>query len=188
MANATKQKAHYLEHWHASAEVMATKGLLLASADKQGRANAMTIGWGTVGWIWRGPVFVVLVRPSRYSYDLIEESGEFTVNVPPPELAEALSFCGSFSGRGRDKLAERKLTAVPGRSVTAPIIAECLVHYECKVVHRNDVIESLLDPTIKAGAYPSGDLHRVYYGEILDVYADPDAEERLKGWGKAGAT
>ena len=57
-------------------------GLLLVSAAGDGKPNAMTIGWGTVGVIWGKPIFVVLVRPSRYTYSLLEASDSFTVCVP----------------------------------------------------------------------------------------------------------
>lgn len=177
-----KETVHYLDYWRETAEVMAEDGLLLVSVDRQGKPNAMTIGWGTVGWVWRGPVFLVLVRPSRYTYELIDETGDFTVNVPPPEFAEVLSFCGGFSGRNRDKFAERGLTALPGKHVRSPIVGECLIHYECRVIHKNDIADAALDPVIRMNSYPTGDYHRVYFGEIVDVYADEDAQERLAGW------
>ena len=102
-----KETVHYLDYWRETAEVMTNDGLLLVSEGRHGKPNAMTIGWGTIGWVWRGPVFLIFIRPSRYTYELLEEAGDFTVNVPPPELAEVLSFCGGFSGRDRDKFAER---------------------------------------------------------------------------------
>ena len=69
------------------------EGLLLASTKPDGEINVMTIGWGTVGVIWGRPIFAVLVRPSRYTYQFIEASGEFTVNVP----SLAMKFCGRGS-------------------------------------------------------------------------------------------
>ncbi|TET93780.1 flavin reductase family protein, partial [Candidatus Aerophobetes bacterium] len=61
-------------------EMMNEVGLLLASGDMD-KSNVMAIGWGTAGIIWGKPVFIVLVRPSRYTYGLIEKIGQFTVNV-----------------------------------------------------------------------------------------------------------
>ncbi|MCD6170595.1 MAG: flavin reductase family protein [Candidatus Latescibacteria bacterium] len=149
-------------------------GLLLVSADKEGRPNVMTIGWGCIGVIWGRPMFVVMVRPSRFTYGLIEQSGEFTVNLPPRELAETVAFCGSVSGRDCDKFRERGLTPVAGRSVKSPIIEECLVHYECRVVHRNDVLPKELFTDIVSEFYPGGDFHRVYFGQITSVSASPE--------------
>ncbi|HID95681.1 MAG TPA: flavin reductase family protein [Candidatus Latescibacteria bacterium] len=149
-------------------------GLLLTSVDKKGEPNVMTIGWGSIGRIWGKPMFVVLVRPSRFTYGLIEETGEFTVNVPPKELAEAVAFCGSVSGRDHDKFKEKGLTPLPGRLVKSPLIEECVLHYECKVVHKNDVIPGELAPDIIPEFYPKDDYHRVYFGEIISVYASRD--------------
>jgi len=152
-------------------DVMRSMGLLLVSIDSRGKPNAMTIGWGTIGIIWGKPIFTVLVRPSRYTHGLIERTGDFTVNVPPKKLAEAVAFCGSASGRDHDKFSEKGLVAVPGRTVKSPVIEQCLIHYECKVVHKNDVLKDKLASSIVSAAYPAGDFHTIYYGEILAVYA-----------------
>jgi flavin reductase (DIM6/NTAB) family NADH-FMN oxidoreductase RutF len=101
-----------------------------------GKPNVMTIGWGTLGAIWGRPVFLVLVRPSRHTYSRLEEVGEFTVNVPPRELAAGVNLCGTVSGRDRDKFQEARLTPVASRQVRPPIIQECVVHYECRILHK----------------------------------------------------
>jgi len=174
-----KIEAKYTDYLQETIDVMGHGGILLAAQDAEGKPNAMTIGWGTIGIIWSKPIFIVLVRPSRYTYDLIEGLNDFTVNVPPPELKDEVLFCGTVSGRDRDKFAEKKLTAVPGKMVKSPIIEECVIHYECKVVHKNDVIPDELAKAIVSSAYPKGDFHRLYFGEILKVYADDDARGRL---------
>ena len=150
-------------------------GLLLVSLDEGGRPNAMTIGWATLGVIWGRPMCLVLVRPSRYTYACIEATGDFTVNVPPPELAEQVLFCGTESGRDYDKFAECGFTATPGRAVRSPGIEECVLCYECRVVQKNDVIPEQFAPEIVGEFYGAGDFHRVYYGEIVAAYASaPD--------------
>ena len=152
--------------------MMAEVGLLLAAQDAEGKPNAMAIGWGSPGFIWGKPIFVVYVRPSRYTYRLIEETGAFTVNVPTPELSEAVSFCGSVSGRDHDKFTEMNLTAVAAKHVPAPLIKECPIQFECTVVHKNDVVPKALSEEIRTSAYPAGDFHRCYFGEILACYAE----------------
>jgi len=72
---ADKVDFRYDECLKETLEVMGGRGLLLVSVDKDGKPNAMTIGWGTIGIIWGKPIFAVLVRPSRYTYGLIEETG-----------------------------------------------------------------------------------------------------------------
>jgi flavin reductase (DIM6/NTAB) family NADH-FMN oxidoreductase RutF len=141
--------------------------VLLVSHGKEGLPNAMAIGWGTIGIIWRKPMFVVLVRPSRYTYKLIEETGEFTVNVVPPQLKEVVEYCGTVSGRDHNKFKEKQLTAIPSKKVKAPIIKECVLHFECRVVYKNDLIPPELDKSIVPSLYPKGDFHRIYFGEIL---------------------
>ncbi|MBI3921701.1 MAG: flavin reductase family protein [Armatimonadetes bacterium] len=159
--------------------VMTNLGLLLVSVDKVGKPNAMTIGWGTIGSIWGKPTFCVLVRPSRYTFDCIEATNDFTVNVPPQELREAVGFCGRFSGREHDKFTEMKLTAAPSLHVKSPVIEQCPIQYECKVIHRNEVIPENLPAEILESAYPGGNYHTVYFGEILAVHADPEAKVGL---------
>ncbi len=156
-------------------------GLLLATAGADGKANAMAIGWGTVGVVWSKPIFTVLVRPSRYTYQLLAESDSFTVCVPTKTLYKAVNFCGAHSGRDCDKLQECGLTALPSTRVAAPGIAECPVIYECHIVHTNDVIPANLAADIQARAYRRGDFHRIYYGEILTVRASPHAADELLG-------
>ena len=141
--------------------------VLLVSQGEQGRPNAMAIGWGQVGIIWRKPIFTVLVRPSRYTYKLIEEAGDFTVNIVPPSLKEIVQYCGTASGRDHNKFEEKHLTAIPSLKVKTPIIKECILHCECRIVYRNDLIPSELEASIKPALYPKGDFHRLYFGEIL---------------------
>ena len=156
-------------------------GCLLVSQGKAGKPNAMTIGWATFGIIWGRPICTVLVRPSRYTWTLLEESDEFTVNVPPPSLAKAVTFCGTQSGRDRDKFAEMHLTAAPGQHVRVPLIEQCVIHYECRIVHRNNVVPEALAQEVTRDCYPKGDFHTLYYGLILGVTADEDAREKLRG-------
>jgi len=174
-----KQSIAYTEHFGAVMEVLTSRGLLLGSYDAGGRANLMTIGWGTLGSVWGKPLWVVLVRPSRYTYGCIEHRGCFTVNVPTPQMAEACATCGTLSGRNTDKFAACGLTAERAGTVDAPIVAECPIVYECKVVHVNDVLPPQLDEAIRAGAYPGGNFHRIYWGEIVAARAEPDAARRL---------
>jgi flavin reductase (DIM6/NTAB) family NADH-FMN oxidoreductase RutF len=175
----SKVQAGYTEYLKETLDVMRKTGLLLVSTDAAGKPNTMAIGWGTIGIIWGKPIFIVLVRPSRYTYGLMEQTSDFTVNVPSAELADVVAFCGSASGRDHDKFSEKELIAVPGKKVKSPIIEQCVIHYECKVVHKNDVLKGKLAGDIVSSAYPAGDFHTIYYGEILSVYASPDAREKL---------
>jgi flavin reductase (DIM6/NTAB) family NADH-FMN oxidoreductase RutF len=167
-----KVQVHYDSLLKETLEAMTSMGLLLVAQGKSGKPNAMTIGWGIIGSVWSRPVFTVLVRPSRYTYQLLEESGDFTVNVLLPKMKAAADLCGTASGRTRDKFAEAELTAVPGLHGKAPIIGESLIAYECRTIMTNDVPPERLDRAIRGSAYASGDFHRLYFGNILCVLAD----------------
>jgi flavin reductase (DIM6/NTAB) family NADH-FMN oxidoreductase RutF len=152
-------------------------GLLLVTMGADGKANAMTIGWGTIGVIWGKRIMSVLVRPSRYSYTLLEQSDSFTVCVPSPTMRAAIEYCGKYSGRDGDKIAACKLTLLPSLHVRTPGIDGSAVIYECRIVHKTDVVPANLAKDITA--YPRGDYHRIYDGEILAVRAPTNAAELL---------
>jgi flavin reductase (DIM6/NTAB) family NADH-FMN oxidoreductase RutF len=162
-----KNLVEYKNHIEETTKAFSEGRVLLVSSGREGLPNVMAIGWGTMGIIWKKPIFLVLVRPSRHSYTLIEETGEFTVNVAPPELKEVVSYCGTVSGRDHDKFKEKGLTAIPSLKIKTPIIKECVLHFECRVVYKSDLIPSELEKAIISSAYPQGDFHRTYFGEIL---------------------
>jgi len=167
----------FMQYARETVDAMKKWGLLLTSLDGCGRPNTMAIAAGTIGEIWGKPIFIVLVRPSRYTYGCIEATGDFTVNVPPTGLKDAVEFCGSVSGRDVDKFKEKGLTATAGRAVKSPIIKECPINYECKVVHKNDIVPENLQAQLAASSYASSDYHRVYFGEILAALADEDVKK-----------
>ncbi|MCC6443457.1 MAG: flavin reductase family protein [Armatimonadetes bacterium] len=176
-----KREAHYTDYLPEILEVASREGVLLVVEGADGRPNAMTIGWCTVGVIWGKPILTALVRPSRHTYGLLEKAGDFTVNVMPADMKEAVNFCGTKSGRGHDKFAEMKMTAAPSRAVASPIIAEGVIHYECRVLYKNDLPDDVLEGPIRDAFYPQGDYHRIYYAEIVAAYADEDVRERISG-------
>jgi flavin reductase (DIM6/NTAB) family NADH-FMN oxidoreductase RutF len=172
-----RQQVDYRRYLDQTLARLARPGLLLAARGPEGRPhNAMTIGWATFGIIWGRPMCVVLVRPSRYTYGLIEACQDFTVNVPANGMEDAVQYLGAASGRDVDKLARVGLTAIPSQAVASPTLAQCPVTYECQVVHFNDVLPPNLASEIDRGSYPRGDYHRIYYGPIVAVTASPAAE------------
>lgn len=106
--------------------------VMVSVADKEGKQNIITIAW--TGTICSDPPMVsISVRPERYSYHMIKETGEFVINLTTKELAFAMDYCGVKSGRDVDKFAAMQLTPVRGEKVKAPLIAESPVNLECKV-------------------------------------------------------
>ena len=163
------EELHYLDYIEEATERL-EKGAFLTTKVK-GETNTMTIGWGSIGYIWSKPMFSVLVRESRHTYQLIENSDEFTVSIPlTDKLKSALAFCGSKSGADYDKFKECDLTARPGQEVDVPIIGECELHYECKIVFQQEMEKDNLIAEYQTNNYPGNDYHTIYYGEILTSY------------------
>lgn len=158
--------------------VLGRCGCLLVSGSVT-NANVMAIGWGLIGPLWAKPFFIAAVRPSRYTHEFVEETGDFTVNIPKKGMEDIVSYCGSVSGRDHDKFEEKGLLIQPGRKVDSPIISNCVIHYECEVAYKTNVISSGLPVEILDSCYPHGDYHTLYFGEILTTYADEDAKKRM---------
>jgi len=110
-----------------------TPTAMVSCAAEEGAPNIITIAW--VGVVCsEPPVLSVSIRPGRYSHGLIKKSGEFVVNIPREGQIRELDFCGVASGREVDKFKELGLTPVPGSEVAAPLIKECPVNLECRVI------------------------------------------------------
>ncbi|HEY3280910.1 MAG TPA: flavin reductase family protein [Armatimonadota bacterium] len=165
--------------WNVAFGALLKPGFLLSVVDAAGKPNAMTIAWGFFGHAWGRTVVTIMVRPSRYSYHMLREVPEFTLNVPGPGLEAAVEFCGTKSGRDLDKLAACSLTPVPGRLVRSPALAECIMHFECRCVHENYLVPQDLDPDLIKPWYPQGDYHRFFFGEIVAAYGVPHPEALL---------
>jgi flavin reductase (DIM6/NTAB) family NADH-FMN oxidoreductase RutF len=137
------------------------------------KVNTMTISWGSIGYQWARPIFTVMVRKSRFTHDLLENSDEFTVSIPlTDDLKAALSICGTKSGRDIDKIKEANLTLKEAKSTNTPVISGNSVHYECKVVFKQDIKEESLHSNIMNSSYANGDLHTIYCGEIIECYVE----------------
>ena len=119
------------QHWKGSV-LLAPVPPTLVTCGTMEHPNVLTIAWTGV-LATHPPMTYISVRPSRYSYDLIRESGEFVINLPTSAMMKATDFCGVRSGRDVDKFAQCHLTPEPAQTVKAPLIAECPVSLECRV-------------------------------------------------------
>lgn len=137
---------HYLLHPY--------KTSLVTCCDAEGNPNIITIAW-LIPVSVNPPLVGMSIGPSRFSYGLIRETGEFVINVAPYDIASQVLFCGRRSGRDVDKFAETGLTPKEAQSVRPPIIKECVAHLECRVVQ-----------DIEAGD------HRIVVGEVSAAYAN----------------
>lgn len=106
--------------------------VMLSCGGKNEPDNIITVAWaGTV--CTNPPMLSVSIRPERFSYGIIERTGEFAVNLTAEQLAAATDYCGVKSGRDVDKFEAMKLTKSKGEFIQAPLIAEAPVNIECKV-------------------------------------------------------
>lgn len=146
------------------------KGVFLTTKSN-GFVNTMTISWGSVGIYWGKPVVTAPVRLSRYTRELLEPSGVFTISIPRDgELSKELAYCGAKSGRDVDKFTACGLTARPGRTLPAPVVGEAWMHMECRVVSRMTMGNESFMPDIGSQLYPEKNYHVLYLGEVVDFY------------------
>ena len=106
--------------------------VLITARGLDGSENVFTVAWaGTV--CTNPPMVSISVRPSRYSYSMIKESGEFVINLTTKDLVFATDYCGVVSGRDQDKFETCHLTKEKADLVKAPLIKESPVNLECRV-------------------------------------------------------
>lgn len=122
------------EVWKPGNMLYPLPAVMVSTGDKQGKTNILTIAWtGTI--CTNPPMVYISVRPERYSYNLIKESKEFVINLTTEKLAKATDYCGVRSGKDVDKWKEAHLTPQKAKTLKyAPVIEECPVNIECKVV------------------------------------------------------
>ena len=138
---------------------------------KSGAAlNTMTIGWALIGYIWQKSVLMVAVRLNRHTFSIIETASDFTVSIPSGDMAEALTFCGTKSGRDYDKFEKCNLELADGQKVISPIIRVPGLHYECRIIYKSAMDPAHFDPKYDGDIYPARDYHTLYFGEIVDCY------------------
>lgn len=119
--------------WKPGNMIYPLPAVMVSTADKKGNSNILTVAWtGTV--CTNPPMAYISVRPERYSYHMIKESGEFVINLTTKKLIRATDYCGVRSGRDVDKWKECRLTKSSAKSLKyAPVIEEAPVNIECKV-------------------------------------------------------
>ncbi len=130
--------------------------------------NPMTVSWGAIGEIWGKDSATVYVRQSRYTKHLLDRESHFSLSFFGEKYRNALTFCGSHSGRDTDKIEATGLTPVCDEA--APYFKEARLVIICKKSAAKLLdAESFIDPSIKPDFYADNDLHTIYFGEIEKV-------------------
>lgn len=126
----------------------------LTSISKVGKPNVMTCAWATPV-SEEPPIVIVCVSKDSYTSELIKQTKEFVINIPPKKLLSALWICGRTSGRDTNKFAKTGLKYVYGKKVKSPIIEGCIGYIECKLWRAVDAGECY-----------------AFFGKVLTAYAD----------------
>ena len=146
-------------HWAPGALLAPVPPALVTCGDGK-RANVLTVAWtGIVST--KPPKTYISLRPERYSYGIIKESGCFVINLPTARMARTVDLCGVKTGAKEDKLALAGLKTLPASVVSAPLLADCPVALECRVT----------------GITPMGS-HHMFLADIVSVAVDPAMVDR----------
>lgn len=133
-----KEKTMGKQHWKPGNMLNPVPAVMVSVTDKEGKSNIITVAWaGTV--CTNPPMVSISVRPSRYSYQILEETGEFVINLTNESLVKECDYCGVVSGRDVDKFAKTGLTPIPMEHVHAMGIDESPVNMECKITEKREL-------------------------------------------------
>lgn len=142
------------EKWKAGNMIYPLPAVLVTCRSKSGEDNVFTVAWtGTV--CTNPPMAYISVRPSRYSYNMIKETGEFVINLTTEEMAKATDYCGVTSGRDVEKFQRCGLHKEEADEVNVPMLVESPVNIECRVREAHE--------------YGS---HTMFVADVICVHAD----------------
>jgi flavin reductase (DIM6/NTAB) family NADH-FMN oxidoreductase RutF len=128
--------------------------VVLLSVKGENGPNIITLSW-VANVCSKPPMVVVGIRPSRYSYKLVKDTGDFVLNIPSRDMLNAVKFAGTKSGRDYDKFEQLDLTTMSSKCVASPMIKECPLNIECKVTQ-----------ALNLGS------HGLFIAEVLTVHLD----------------
>lgn len=140
--------------------------VLAVTVDAAQKADIIALGW-KMHTSSTPPMYAISIGKLRYSHTLIRQCREFVLAVPGEDLSEEVLFVGTVSGRKVDKFEATGLTPVPAKIVKPPLIKECIVNHECKVV----------------GELDSGD-HTIFVGEVLTSWICEEKKQNLSSIGE----
>lgn len=140
----------------------------LVTAGNKKEANTMTVSWGGVGVFWGKNAAYIFIRESRYTKEFLDAEEGFSVSFLKEDYRNALSYCGSHSGRAENKFEKAGLTAAFAGSI--PYIKEADLVLFCKKMAAVPIgEETFLAPDIKEKWYADNDFHTMYAAEITEV-------------------
>lgn len=152
------------EEWQGNVFTKIGKDWMLISAQKEGRVNAMTASWGSMGILWNKPVVMIFVRPQRFTKTLIDASDHFALSFYEEKDRKMLAYMGKASGKDEDKINHCGLHVIQDH---APYFAEAKEVIICRKLYSQELDpEGFYDAAIDHANYPNKDYHILYVGEI----------------------
>jgi flavin reductase (DIM6/NTAB) family NADH-FMN oxidoreductase RutF len=149
--------------WEPGTMVYPVPAVMLSCGEKPEEFNIITIAWtGTINS--NPPMLYASIRKNRHSYEIVKRVGEFVINLTTKDLAFATDWCGVRSGKDYDKFKSMKLTPRMAEKVKAPIITECPVNLECKVVEIKEL-----------------GTHDMFVAEVVHIQADEKYVDKRTG-------
>lgn len=142
----------------------------LVTAGTKENANTMTISWGGMGVLWGKNVVYVFIRDSRYTKEFLDQGEFFSLTFLAEEYRNALSYCGSHSGRNENKITNAGLTVSSKHSI--PYIDEGNLVLLCEKMSATRIDkDSFIAPDLADKWYVDGDMHTMYIAEVIEVLA-----------------
>jgi len=143
---------------------------LLITCGTSDKFNTMTASWGALGVLWNKPVAICFIRPTRFTYSFANSNNMFTLSFFTEKERQILQYCGSKSGKDVNKIDETGL--IPLRTEAGAIsFKQSRMCHECQKIYYDDLKpQNFLLPEIDGRNYPLKDYHRMFIGEIVNVY------------------
>lgn len=139
---------------------------LVVTLGPTGQVNVMPAGWAMFT-SFEPPLYAISIGHSRYTRELLEVTGEFTIAIAGPGMGPAVHYCGTHSGRNEDKVSAVGLATQAAEKINPPLLTEARANLECRVVSRLE----------------TGD-HTIFVGEVLAAHVADDSAGRLLNFGQ----
>ncbi|MHA1674661.1 MAG: flavin reductase [Promethearchaeota archaeon] len=150
----------------------------LITAGTPEKFNMMTAGWGGIGILWNIPVVYLFIRPSRYTYEFVENHTFCTLNFFPSSFKKTINLCGTKSGRDIDKMHVEELSTTEyfysneteNKNGSTVYFNEANLVLICEKIYYQDLNENNIPTSIMQKYYQKGDIHRLYIGKIAKIF------------------
>lgn len=132
--------------------------------------NVMSTHWGAVGIMWNRDIFILPVRESKLSHDIIAKNGSFAVCMPVKDMRDEIIMCDHLSGYKENKFERLHLHPKRAKNINTYVLSECGLIFECKVLFSADMTKEQIAPDLLFEMYDNKDFHTVYFAEIVTSY------------------